>query len=342
MPSTRSAILVTSVTIVLASAACRPGAEPGPPQIPPSDPARAGHPSSEHAALKDLCIAQYVAHPALDEVRTAFEGEVARRRLAVKAQVLNANGDATTARTIADQFCAGECEVVFALATPMAQSIAQSCKSTPWVFGAITDPVSAGLVDGMEKPGRGTTGTSDQWPYGLQMDLIAAMWGPETRVGVPFNPSEANTAYAMTQTREAAERAKLTLVEVPANSLAEVRQAVESLRGRVDVVYVPADNTVMAAASAVVAAANELGLPVIAGDSGTFKAGATVGLGVSYANLGVLNAGQVEKILGGVDAGSLPVETSTGPELYLDESRLQKVGKDPAALRAWYSTAAAK
>jgi putative ABC transport system substrate-binding protein len=268
-----------------------------------------------------ICVAQYVSQPLLDAVFQGFKDELNRsgfdsKRLAFS----NANGDRNAAQIIADQLCRDkDCGVIFVLATPMAQTVKASCPTTtPIVFGAITDPVSAQLVASLDRPGGNLTGTSDQWPYDDQMKLIAALWKPTARVGVPFNPGEANTQYAMERTRSAAKSLGLRLVEVPVSSVGEVAQAVDSLARKIDVLYIPADNTVVAAGAAAISAADRHNIPVFAGDPGTFDAGAVVGLGVNYQDLGALNAKQALRILGGASPGTIRVEVSSQPELYVD------------------------
>lgn len=223
----------------------------------------------------------------------------------------------------------------------MAQSVKSACPATqPILFGAVTDPMSAGLVTSdLDAPSGNITGTSDRWPYELQMALLAHIWGSNARIGVPFNPAEANTQYAMEQIRRIAKDIGLTLVEVPINSVTEASQAVDVLAGKVDAIYVPADNTAVAAAPGIIAAADRRNLPVVAGDPGTFKAGAVVGLGVDYKNLGILNARQGLQILSGSSPANMPVQISDRPELYVNAERLARFGIDSASVRTWYADA---
>ena len=292
----------------------------------------AGNPSGPTKAAQipqNICVAQYVSHPLLDAVYQGFKAELNRSGFDPKQLTFsNANGDRNAAQIIADQLCREkDCGVIFVLATPMAQTVKASCSATARItFGAITDPVSAQLVAAMDRPGGNLTGTSDQWPYDDQMKLIAELWNTAARVGVPFNPGEANTQYAMDRTRSAAKSLGLRLVEVPVASVGEVTQAVESLAGKVDVIYVPADNTVIAAAPAVIAAAHRHAIPVFAGDPGTFDAGAVIGLGVNYRNLGTLNAKQALQILGGASPSTMRVEVSNQPELYVDKGQAKTLG----------------
>ena len=57
------------------------------------------------------------------------------------------------------------------IATPAAQALANTTE-IPIILGAITDPVSAGLVKDNQKPGGNITGVSDQSPLSAQMDLL--------------------------------------------------------------------------------------------------------------------------------------------------------------------------
>lgn len=286
-----------------------------------------------------ICVVQYVSHPLLDAVYDGFRQELEKQKYPIdEIKFTNANGDATTASLLADKVCKQGYSVIFALATPMAQSVKSACPATqPILFGAITDPKSAGLVQSMEAPGGNMTGTSDQWPYELQMQLIAHIWGDHAKIGVPFNPAEANTKYAMDQVRRIAQRIGLELYEVPINSMSEASQAVDALAGKVVAIYIPADNTAVAAAPGIIAAADRQNIPVVAGDPGTFKAGAVIGLGVDYKNLGILNARQAVSIMGGSHPSTMSVQVSNRPELYVSEDRARRFHLDTSAIRAWYN-----
>src|SRR5437588_5307787 len=142
--------------------------------------------------------------------RLGYGGEIKAR-----IDYQNASGDMNTARSIADKFVNGGYDLIFSLATPMAQTTkkAASGKSIPIVFGAITDPVSSGLVESMEKPGDNITGTSDQWPYEEQLRLLKEVMPKAQNLCVVFNPGEDNTRYAMEQTRTAANKIGIKLIE---------------------------------------------------------------------------------------------------------------------------------
>lgn len=298
-------------------------------------------PEESNRSAGSICILQYVDHPLLNSVYKGFRDEfVALGHSSELIEFSNAHGDAVASALLAERACQGNCAIIFALGTPIAQSAKTKCSDSQSIlFGAITDPVSAGLVNSRESTGGNATGTSDQWPYKLQMQLIAQVWGSNATVGIPFNPAEANTQFAMEQVRREANGIGLQLEEVPISSGTEAGQSVDAFSRAVSVIYIPADNTAVAAAPGIISAANRLQLPVVAGDPGTFEAGAVVGLGVNYEDLGVLNARQADAILGGLNPAQIPVEVSGRAALFLDEELARRYSIDPQEVRAWYQQA---
>ena len=289
-------------------------------------------------------VAQYLNHPGLDETRQGFMDEMKRLGFGADSNTRydyqNASGDLSTAQSIAEKFANNDYALIFSIATPMSQAVQRAVrgKAIPIVFGAITDPVSAGLIESMERPGDNITGTSDRWPYKKQMELIREALPRAVRIGVVFNPGEANTRYAMEQTRTAAKELDLKLVESAISGPNDIIEAVESLARKIDALYVPADNTAMAGATTIVRTANKYQIPVVAGDPGTFDAGCVVGLGVSYSDLGVQAARLASKILKKkAKAGDLPIVVSSNPKLMVNlgvAKRLNIVLPDSLVKRA--------
>lgn len=276
--------------------------------------------------VKTLAIAQYIDHPGLDSARKGFlermqelgfkEGED------IKYDFQNAQADNIAVQNIATKFTRGDYDLIFTLATPISQAIKKQAKNlkTPIIYGVITDPISAGLVDSMEKPGDNNTASSDQWPYFQQMELIKSAFPNLNRVGILLNPGEVNTQYAIKQVREAAEKVGLQLIESPIYSINDVPQSLTSIIKKIDIVYIIADNTAMSAAPSIIKLAKENGIPTFAGDPGTFEAGSLIGLGVSYYDLGRQTAELAAKILKGeAKAGDLPVALVKDPDLMVNK-----------------------
>lgn len=294
----------------------------------------------QHASSKlTIGVGQFIDHPALDDTRRGFMDEIKRLGYGdnrVNFDYQNAQGNVSDAALIAGKFAGGGYDLVFSLATPMTQAMVRAGRGRiPIVFGAITDPLSAGIVSSMEKPGGNVTGTSDRWPYDRQMRLIREVVPKAQKVCVVFNPGEDNSRYAMKETRAAAKNYGLELIEGSVSSTGEVFEAAMIIAPKCDVFYVPADNTAMAAAATIVKVASSRHIPVAAGDPGTFKAGCAFGTGISYYDLGVESAKLADKVLRReANAGDLAVVTAQNPEIYVNTKLAKELKLDipPAIL----------
>ncbi|HBR35367.1 MAG TPA: sugar ABC transporter substrate-binding protein, partial [Firmicutes bacterium] len=151
-------------------------------------------------------IVQIVEHPALDSARKGFievltengfvEGEN------IVYQIQNAQGDMATANTIAQKFKNEKLDLILAIATPAAQAVANLVKDKPILITAVTDPVSAGLVDNAERPGNNVTGTNDLQPMEGQFKLAQALVPNAKTVGIIYNAGEANSVTQVNIAKE--------------------------------------------------------------------------------------------------------------------------------------------
>ena len=113
-------------------------------------------------------VLQYVSHPALDEIYRGIKDGLKQsgleegKNLEIKFQ--NGQADQSKLATMSQQLVQADPDVLVGIATPAAQSLANVTTKIPLVLGAVTDPVGAGLVKSLDKPGGNITGVSDQPP----------------------------------------------------------------------------------------------------------------------------------------------------------------------------------
>lgn len=275
--------------------------------------------------IKKIAIAQFIDHPGLNAAKDGFLNELKLKGYEenknIKYDVYNAYGDNVMVNNIVNSIASKNYDLILTLATPISQAIKVKFKdkNVPIIYGVITDPISAGLVNSMNKPGDNNTASSDQWPYFEQIKLIKDYFPQFTKIGIPYNPGEINTKYAVEQTKKATDSLGLAVIEAPIYSINDVPNAINNLKNKVDIIYIPADNTAMTAAPTIIRLSKESKKPVLAGDPGTFYAGALIGLGVSYYDLGRQTAELAVKIFNGHKAGSLPVAVVKNPELMINE-----------------------
>lgn len=276
-------------------------------------------------------VASIVQHPALDAVRDGIkerllaEGFVEGKNL--KWEYQNAQGNTATGVQIIRQFVGQKPDVIVAIATPIAQAAASTTKKIPVVFSAITDPVAAGLVKNWEHPGKNVTGVSDDTDLVKQINLIQKIAPKAKRIGVVYNPGEANSVVVVNELKKVLPQYGLKLVTAAAPRSVDVQQASRSLVNKADVFFSLKDNNVVSAYEALVKVANEAHIPLIASDTPSVERGAVAALGVNYRNLGLQTGDMLIRILvDGVKPGDISVETDNNLEMYLNLKAAQIQG----------------
>lgn len=279
---------------------------------------------------QSVAVTSIVEHPALDAIKDGVQESLTKagytEAKGLKWQFQTAQGNTAIAAQIARKFVGDKPDVIVAIATPSAQAVVAATKTIPVVYSAVTDPVAAQLVKTMEPSGTNVTGVSDSLALEKQVELIKKVVPEAKRVGIVYNPGEANSVVVVKQLRELLPKSGLSLVEATAARTVDVGAAARSLVGKVDVIYTNTDNNVVSAYEALVKVGNDAKIPLIASDTDSVGRGAIAALGVNYHNLGLQTGNLVIKILKGQPAGELASETSNKLELYVNRTAAKKQG----------------
>lgn len=271
-------------------------------------------------------INQLVQHPALDSATAGFIEAFEEAGVDAEFNEQNANGEQGTALTIAQQFAGDDLDLALAVATPAAQAMAQNIIDIPLLFTAVTDPVSADLVESMEEPGSNVTGTSDAAPIDQQLELLKEIVPDAETVGIVYASGEVNSQVQVDQATEAAGPLGLTIETQTVTNVTEIQQAVEAL-GDVDAIYVPTDNMVVSGIASLVQVAETKQIPVIAAEEGTVEGGAIATLGIDYTELGRQTGEMALRILqDGADPATMPVETAEVYTYVVNEAAAERQG----------------
>ena len=287
-------------------------------------------------------ISKIVAHPALDALEQGIVEVVTEAYPDAEFDLQNANGEVSTASSIAQKFKAGKVNAAVGIATPTAQALIQTITDSPVIFSAVTDPVGAGLISSTEKGEGNVTGASDMIPVYDQIKLLKDLTGMKA-LGHVYTSSEDNAAALAALTKKACDKLGVEFVPSAVSNSAEVKQAAQAIAGRVDAYYVTTDNTVVSALSALtdVAASNDL--PVFSADPTSVEAGNIfMAWGFDYYKMGKATGRLVVDILKGADPDSIPTLFMTDPsdiDLYINMDVADKLGIDvPADLQKNAST----
>lgn len=294
--------------------------------------------SSSEQASSDVVkvgVLQYMEHESLTAAREGFVAELEANgykegeKLVLDYQ--NAQGDQANLQTISEQLIDGN-DIVLAIATPSAQSLATVSTETPIVFTAVTDPLSADLVESIEKPGGLLTGTSDQAPIDKQVELLGQAVPDAKTVGILYTTSERNSEVQVEQARELLEKAGYKVVVKGITSTNEVQDATTSLMKDVDALFIPTDNTVASTMTMIGELSVEHKVPVIGGSTDMVDEGGLLTYGTNYEALGRQTAKMAIKIIEGANVSETAVEYPETVSLHVNEEMAQKLGIDTSKL----------
>ena len=289
--------------------------------------AAAAAPAAEGGKEYKVAIVQQLDHASLDEIRVAIEAELeakaAEKGIAITYKDFNGQNDATVLNQIGAQVVSDGYDAIIPIATLAATTMATATEDNqiPVIYAAISDPGEAQLT-GIAN----VTGTSDalNTPFILDMMLKA---NPDIEtVGLLYSNSEANSVTPIREAKEYLDSKGIAYLEKTCNTTDEILTAASAMVGRVQAVFTPTDNVVMAAASAVAEILNGAGIPHYTGADSFVTAGAFATCGVNYTELGTYTADMaVDILLGGavpeyhvMDGGIITVNTDTAKTLGLD------------------------
>lgn len=291
--------------------------------------AAAAAPAAEGGKEYKVAIVQQLDHASLDEIRVAIEAELeakaAEKGIAITYKDFNGQNDATVLNQIGAQVVSDGYDAIIPIATLAATTMATATEDNqiPVIYAAISDPGEAQLT-GIAN----VTGTSDalNTPFILDMMLKA---NPDIEtVGLLYSNSEANSVTPIREAKEYLDSKGIAYLEKTGNTTDEILTAASAMVGRVQAVFTPTDNVVMAAASAVAEILNGAGIPHYTGADSFVTAGAFATCGVNYTELGTYTADMaVDILLGGavpeyhvMDGGIITVNTDTAAKLGIDYS----------------------
>ncbi|MEM7023984.1 MAG: ABC transporter substrate-binding protein [Pseudomonadota bacterium] len=284
------------------------------------------------AMAQDVTVAvtAIVEHPALDAARQGIQDELAAQGYEVGKNLAfpfeSAQGNPATAAQIAQKFVGDAPDVIVPISTPSAQAVVGATSDIPVVFTAVTDPVGAKLVSSLEQPGANVTGMSDLSPIGAHLDLVKEITPDVAKLGVIYNPGEANSLTLLELLKQEAPARGLEIVEAAAPRSADVLPAAQSLVGKADAIYTPTDNTVVTALEAIVGVGVDNQIPVYAGDTDSVPRGAMAALGFNYYDVGVQTGKIVARVLGGEAPGGIPVQGVEITELHVNPAAAESMG----------------
>ncbi|MBG9982425.1 ABC transporter substrate-binding protein [Aerococcaceae bacterium DSM 111020] len=289
---------------------------------------------AEDAVIK-IGILQYVEHNALDAAREGFINrlQASEYRDQIELDIQNASGNQTTLQSISEKLSRDN-DILYAIATPAAISLASLEQEKPIFIAAVTDPVSAGLVESLEKPGRNVTGTSDMQPLDEQVDLLIRNFPEAKTVGLIYNSSEVNSQIQATEAVRLLEEKGIETIETTVVSTNDIAQALNSLIQDVDALFMVTDNTIDSAITLVGDIAKEHKVPTIGSSDAVVRQNGLATISNSYYDSGVQTAEMVIRMLDeGLEPADMAIELGKEFEIVVNEDFAKAIDIDPSTIK---------
>lgn len=285
-------------------------------------------------------IVQYVDDASLNQIEKAIEAELDAKgaELGVTFDYAdytsNGQADATVLNQIAADLIADKVDVIIPIATPTAliMQTATEENQIPVVFSAVSDPITAGLVDSLEEPGANITGTSDALNTEAILEIMKTVNPDIKKIGLLYNNSEDASTTPIAEAKAFCDANGIEYVEKTGTNNDEVIQAADSLIAeKADAIFTPTDNTIMTAELSIYEKFIEAGIPHYCGADSFALNGAFLGYGVNYEELGTVTADMAVDILVNskepgktavrkLDNGIATINSETAEALSLDYS----------------------
>lgn len=301
----------------------------------------AGETTANEGAVYKVGIVKYVDDASLDQIESAIQAE-----LDAKGQELgvtfdyadytkNGQADSTTLNQIASDLVADNVDVIIPIATPAAliMQTATEENQIPVVFSAVSDPVSAGLVESLDAPGSNVTGTSDALNVEAIIDLMLAANPDLKKLGLLYDQGQDSSKSAIASAEAYCQEKGIEVVEKTGTTNDEIALAADALiAAGVDAVFTPTDNTVMTAELAIYEKFVDAKIPHYAGADSFALNGAFCGYGVNYVTLGTATADIVVDILvNGADPAATPVQIMSSGIAMINTETAEAIGLDYSA-----------
>ena len=275
-------------------------------------------------------VLQLLSHPALDTIYKGIDEELANQGYKngenIKINLLNAQGEQSNLALMSEKLVSEKNDILVAITTPAALSLANVTKNIPIVMAGITYPVEAGLIASEEKPGNNITGVSDRTPIKQQLELMKEILPNLKNIGLLYTSSEDNSIKQIEEAKKYAAELGLEVKLAAISNTNDIQQVTESLASEVQAIFVPIDNTIASAMPTVVKVTDKFKVPVFPSADTMVADGGVLGLGVDQYQIGVQTAKVIVEILNGKNPADTPVVLANEGVIYLNEAKAKELG----------------
>jgi putative ABC transport system substrate-binding protein len=221
-------------------------------------------------------------------------------------------------------------DVIVTAGTPAALAAKEGTRTIPIVMAVIGDPIAAGVVSSLARPGGNITGSASMTPDidGKRLELLKQLVPRASRVAVLWNPTNPNNVARLKSMQAAARTLRLTLEPVVgAGDSQQLEKAFGAIvAARAEALTMESDRALLAQRARIVDFAAKRRLPALYAYREFVEGGGLAAYAPSYPVMFRRAAGYVDKILKGTKPGDLPIEQPTQFELVINLKSAKALG----------------
>jgi putative ABC transport system substrate-binding protein len=166
----------------------------------------------------------------------------------------------------------------------------------------------------------------DLWPVEAQLEMYVKFMPESKKWGTVYNSGSANARYHIKELQDVSKVLGVELVESPVSKPSEIREATQSLVGKVDAIYITSDKMAMSGIEEIADVCNKNSIPLFSGEFEGVSKGAAAAYNMNYFLVGY-NAGKLgARILKGENPKDITPEFTKKLELVISPENARKQG----------------
>lgn len=268
-------------------------------------------------------VVQTTQHPALDAATQGFVDALKENGI-TDVDVQNASGESANCSTIVGNFVADGVDLIMANATPALQAASAATDTIPVLGTSITvyDVVLGGSVP------KNVSGTTDLAPLDEQASMIKELFPNAKKVGILFCSAEPNSQYQVDKISKFLDEDGIETVNYVFNDSNDITAVTEkAVNDKVDVIYIPTDNTAASNTQAIANVVLPAGIPVFTGEEGVCTGCGVATLTISYYDIGFKTGEMAADILlNGADISTMEIESAPQFVKKFNKTNAEKLG----------------
>lgn len=221
-------------------------------------------------------------------------------------------GGTDTVDTAISDMLAKDPDLIYSLTTPASKKLKKALANTdiPGVFAPVFDPVSAGIVNSLARPGGQMTGVKVRGSTAKALEWLLKIVPDVKRIFVPFHITDKAAYLTVEDLQATAEKLNINLVTEDVTNTEELEAALTRIPVDTDAIWLTCSHLLFSNVDKIVQAAEERKIPVASSTHSRQRSGILVAYGEDDIGLGKQAARLADKLLKGTSPETVPVETA--------------------------------